>query len=208
MTEWILENMQFVHLIAFALACLSPEWRRPGLILSGFALLYIGLGPFNEMLRATSPSLLMLMYACLDMIGAAMILNYARPGKNNTSFLYAHWVGLSGILIAFWMAHYLNYCYTLGYAVSLSVSTYNLITVILALTQVLIMFPGVKEGVYEVRKLAFKKLASPGSVYNGPHKVLHDRRGSGKNAWHRGLVGRCFSSLLVDRGSHRGGARK
>lgn len=166
MQEWLLEHAQYA-LLAFAVAAsISKEWRRPGLVMLGFAALYSVMGrplfsgeSIHSLFREYNSPMFMLMYVFLDMLAVMLIFEYCRPSKQNQSFTQKTWLALSGVLIAFWVAHYLNFCYTVGYAVALPTSIYNWVTIFLALTQLIIVFPGAKEGAYEAKELVNQKLA-------------------------------------------------
>lgn len=201
--QWVLDHMQILHLAIFVAASISVEWRRPGLILSGFALLYLVLTPFTEMLRGLNPLLFMLFYVSLDMLGAALVFELCRPTRQNSSFTRKTWLALSGVLIAFWVAHYLNFCYTMGYAVALSTPIYNWITLLLAGLQALIVLPGAREGIYEARNMVEKKLAGADVVWRRSPSLLYHRPGSGAEPRNTGYHHRNNSDLLVDGGRGR-----
>lgn len=201
--QWTLDHMQYLHLAVFAVASISVEWRRPGLILAGFALLYLILTPFNAAWKIADPSMFMLMYVMLDMLGAFLIFEFCRPAKNHTSYKTKQWLGLSGILIAFWVAHYLNFCYTMGYSFGLAPPIYDWVLVGLALATIFVATPGAKEGIYEALEMVKKKLALPSDADICPSEVFHERPGAGEESGNSSSGNRRVSTVLVDSGSRR-----
>lgn len=213
MPQWILDSMQYLQLALFATASISVEWRRPGLILSGFALLYLTMAlplfggvSFNWIIREADSPMFMLMWVLLDMAGAFLIFEYCRPSKQNTKFLNKHWLGLSGVLIAFWVAHYLNFCYTMGYAVASPTPIYNWIVVGLVLFTSIIALPGAKEGAYEIKELVNQKLAGVhyfgGGHTSAPVASPHRRPERGKEPGDRRRNPGSGPDILVDHSRH------
>lgn len=201
--QWVLDHMQYLHLAVFAVASISVEWRRPGLILAGFALLYLILTPFHAAWKVADPSMFMLMYVLLDMLGAFLIFEFCRPSKNHTSYRTKHWLGLSGILIAFWVSHYLNFCYTMGYSFGLAPPIYDWVLVGLALATIFVATPGAKEGIYEALEMVKKKLALPADAACRPSEIFHERPDAGAQSGHSGVAYWRFSTVLVGRGRRR-----
>ena len=79
MAHWL---MQLALLTAFVLISASVEYRRTGLILAGFAALYLGLNAFNGMLDSISPPLYALLYAVMDYAAARLVLLWLWYGGN------------------------------------------------------------------------------------------------------------------------------
>lgn len=159
MPHSILYGAQVVHLIAFAFATFSVEWRKPGLIQLGFALFYLNMGFVDEALIAADGAMHKLLFTYLDLLGAALIFTLCYPSGHNKVFRPFYWLGLTSVLILFQTAHYLNYRSAEGLIFGLHKMPYEFIVVGLAVVQLLFNIPGIKDGFRECKKMAPQALA-------------------------------------------------
>lgn len=150
--QWVLDHIQTIGFIISAVACISVEWRRPGFVMAGFALLCLMLEPYNDAMRAAQPSLFMLMYAGLDMLAAAIVFDNCKPSRANKSYRRFHWLGISGLMLTASAASLLNFSYTMGYTIAFSASIYDRVSVTVATLLLVLVVFGSFGGVYEMVK--------------------------------------------------------
>lgn len=193
MAQWFLDSMQYIILIVAAVASISVEWRRPGLIVSGFALLSLTLArplfdgaSINALFREADSGLFMLMWVMIDLLGALLIMDYCYPSKDNKSFRPRHWAGISGLMLLCSGASFMNFCYTMGYVLGLPTRAYDPITVIIAASLILIVFVGgTPGGVYALKDMVSRKLA--GSSGGDIKPASQVRRPLYREPWHQDI---------------------
>ena len=145
MAHWL---MQLALLTAFVLISASVEYRRTGLILAGFAALYLGLNAFNGMLDSISPPLYALLYAVMDYAAARLVLLYGAKGARLQAI----------ILCGFVITHIMAWFYASGFYSPLDPQRYVVLTMALATLQIIAISPGIKGGVYEGKRMVQKTL--------------------------------------------------
>jgi len=190
MPHWILYGTLAVHAILFAVVSVSAEWRRPGLIQLGFALLYLGLGFVNMDLIAYDGALHKMLFLYLDFLGAALIFTLCYPGKDNRIFTPDRWLALTGVLIVFQVTQYLNYRHAEGLPVSVDATTYEVLVLVWAACQIFINTPGIRDGYRELKGLVAQKHLSVS--YDGRRSRASNSRhaqpgiNTGSQSGHRG----------------------
>lgn len=142
--------MQVFLLLTFATLSVSVEWRRTGLILSGFALLYLGMNEFGVhwLLEGFSPPYYAVLYAGLDLLAVRLLFAYGSKGARVQAL----------ILCAFVSTHLLQYLYTIDLPTLLDPHQYIVVTFTLAILQMIVALPGVKDGVYDLLDMVQKVL--------------------------------------------------
>ena len=146
MAHWL---MQLALLAAFVLVSASVEYRRTGLILAGFAALYLGLNAFNETMDGVSPPLYAIFYAIMDLAAARLVLLYGSKGARLQTT----------ILCAFATTHIMAWFYASGLYSPLDPQRYVVLTMALATLQIVAISPGIKDGLHEIQKRIQKTLA-------------------------------------------------
>lgn len=146
MAHWL---MQLALLAAFVLVSASVEYRRTGLILAGFAALYLGLNAFNETMDGISPPLYALLYAVMDLAAARLVLLYGSRGARLQAI----------ILCGFALTHIMAWFYASGLYSPLDPQRYVVLTMALATLQIIAISPGIKDGLHEAKKMVQETLA-------------------------------------------------
>lgn len=141
--------MQIALLLTFALVSVSAERRRTGLILAGFSALYLGLTTVNGLMDDLSPPLYALFYAVMDFSAVWLLRLFGDKGSKVQIVL----------LCGFVLTHIMAWSYTLGLPSPLDVTSYVVVTMTLAVMQIVAALPGVRDGFYECAEMAEKTLA-------------------------------------------------
>lgn len=196
--------IQGLHAILAAALCISVEWRKPGLILLGFALLYLTMqeSGIDLWLRTADPSLFKLLCVALEMLCAMAIFSLCKPSRHNKSFTEFHRLGLTGILMVFWVAHYLNFNYTMGYTPAFDVDTYNWITLLAGLATIPLLWPGAKDGVYAAKKFNLGEMLDNLVPLPGTYSVSDYAIRSGKHSQRDSVLRGPLASLPLAHGAH------
>lgn len=185
--------MQIFLLMTFAIVSASVEWRRTGLILSGFALLYLGLNVAgaHELMNSLSPPLYALLYAGMDLAAARLLILYGDKGSRPQA----------AILCAFVCAHIMAWLYATGLPGPLDPHRYVVLTMSLAVLQIMFAIPGIRDAFYEVRYMVEEALAGRriqrrmATIHSRPHDTdslsgsagISDASGGGGRADIRGI---------------------
>lgn len=165
--------MQIFLLLTFAVVSISAEWRKTGLILSGFALLYLSHAQFTAQMDAFSPPYYVLVSVVLDLAAMHLLIRFGSKGA----------VIQTWILGMFVTTHLFAYLYTVGLTSPIDPHQYVVITFALAILQMIAAWPGIKAGLYDilgmVEEILERRLVAGGSVrlhpaYSDGATLSHD----------------------------------
>lgn len=129
MWHWLLQGLL---LLTFATVSVSVERRRTGLIMSGFALLYLGQMKFTTLMDDFSPPLYALWSVAIDLLAIRLLLAFGSKGAKPQAF----------ILCAFVTTHFMAYLYTVGLPSIIDEHQYIVVTFTLAILHIVVASPG------------------------------------------------------------------
>lgn len=209
MSLWILYGAQAIHAGLFATVSVKAEWRRPGLILAGFALLYLyfGVASVNTDIMAYNEALHKTLFSFIDLVAATMIFTLCKPSNHNKSFKRFHWLGLTAVLGLFWVTHYLNFRYASNLPVSVDAETYEVLVLMWMVLEGSFAGPAIVRQIYESVVLVNRKLARYGRGW-APHNPtvsasLYGQSEYSNQHWDsRRRRGLDPVSMVVHKGSH------